>query len=121
MPDGTVEFLFVSRSDVFAGQRFSCIGKSIHDIREECKQLHEQGVDSQNYISVGGSGRSKEHGNGNQTQGSEEDVPVYLKQAFHGVASKKFLPANVFPQRPIVMQPEQVRHEKSCILSYQRT
>ena len=111
----------VPGSDVFPAQRFSGVGKSIHEIRKEGEQLHEQGIDGQYHIAVCGSRGGEKDGYGNQAERTEEDVPVHLEKTFHFTPVEQSFLVQVLPQRTIVGQPEQAGHSQSRILCHEGT
>ena len=74
---------FIPSADITPRQSLACIGKTIHDIGKERKQLHQQRINSQNDITLFCTRRSKKCSNRHQTKRTKENIAIHLEEATH--------------------------------------
>ncbi len=81
----------VSGSIILAAQRLCRIRKTIHEIREDGKERHQQGIHSQHQRTLPGTCCRKEEVYRHQTYGTEKDVPVEREESLQRFGSKEML------------------------------
>ena len=84
--------LMIARSVKLAAQSLACIGKAVHNVREQHIELHEQSVNRQHYLTLPRTGRSEKQHYGNHAQRAQKYVAVYLEDMRHCVAPPHALP-----------------------------
>ena len=113
---------FIPSADITPRQSLACIGKTIHDIGKERKQLHQQRINSQNDITLFCTRRSKKCSNRHQTKRTKENIAIHLEEATHSDLIHDLMPANTNIQPlPIKYEPQEYSHPEASILSDQRS
>jgi hypothetical protein len=84
----------VSGSIILAAQRLCRIGKTIHKIREDGKERHQQRIHSQHDGTLPGTCRRKEEVDCHQTEGAEKDILIEREKLLQRFGSKE-MPAIV--------------------------
>ena len=79
----------VSGSVILAAQRLCRIGKTIHKIREDGKERHQQRIHSQHNGTLPGTCRRKEEVDRHQTEGAEKDILIERKKNASAVRQQR--------------------------------
>ena len=69
--------------DISSHERFTGIGKTVHDVAEESEKLHQEGVDGQNFRADATRRGCDESENCGQAHGAEKNVAIDFEEPFH--------------------------------------
>ena len=121
MADRLTERQFVACPVITASQRFSGIGKAVHEIREEQVELHHHRIDRKNHCPMTGTSGCKEEVHQNQAQCTEEDVTVDMEETAHRRADERALQNQITAQTTVVTEEQTYRNEEARILCDDRS
>ena len=119
-PYGAHEPVCVGGSLALAAQGLPCEGETVHDIREEREQLHEQGVHGEHPCALTRAGRHEEQVDGHEEKRAQEYVAVDGEEPPHGSATERAAQPYPRPEPAVAYREQRDGYDKPCILRYER-